>query len=383
MNESSNPAGDLETNPSEPHPHIKMDYTLPTAEERKAKVEEILASTPSERLSSQYLHKLAKYIVEPITKEEKKENDKKILTDNRMKTVNTREVSFEGIVGKMETGEDGIYNLITDDKNIIFYRKSSITEEDLEDIPPLKQLCQDIVQIKSQIKKSRGRKAYLLGQQLIEMYKDQYVIKDAYKPTIKMHKVNLIKTLPQLNLDEHITIYRKKQLEVSSDSLINLYDKNHISILLCNYSKLKEDSWDKFQSDIHWLMEDLDNLIDLTFAEKYPMYLDLLIYKIDGRTNAEIQELLEKDYGVKHSVEYLSALWRNKIPKMIAETAKDEYLIWYYSTQKYGKWKKCTRCGQVKLACNRFFSKNSASKDGFYSICKQCRNKKPNQKKII
>ena len=33
-----------------------------------------------------------------------------------------------------------------------------------------------------------------------------------------------------------------------------------------------------------------------------------------------------------------------------------------------GKYKKCSRCGQIKLAHNKYFSKNKTSKDGFYSI---------------
>ena len=41
-----------------------------------------------------------------------------------------------------------------------------------------------------------------------------------------------------------------------------------------------------------------------------------------------------------------------------------------------GKYKTCTRCGQIKLAHNKYFSKNKTSKDGFYSICKCCRNSK-------
>ena len=60
---------------------------------------------------------------------------------------------------------------------------------------------------------------------------------------------------------------------------------------------------------------------------------------------------------------YLSSLWRNKIPKLLAEQAKEDYLIWYYTYQEYGKWKKCSKCGQIKLAHNRFFSKNNTSKD--------------------
>ena len=125
-------------------------------------------------------------------------------------------------------------------------------------------------------------------------------------------------------------------------------------------------------------MMDLDNLVEDTLRDNYPVYYKLLIYKIDGKSNAEIQELLAEEFGEehRHSVEYLSALWRNKIPKMIAETAKEQYLNWYYTIVERGKWKKCSRCGQVKLAINRYFSKNNTSKDGWYSICKCCRNEK-------
>lgn len=29
------------------------------------------------------------------------------------------------------------------------------------------------------------------------------------------------------------------------------------------------------------------------------------------------------EFGIKHSVEYISSLWRNKIPKLIASAAED------------------------------------------------------------
>ena len=113
-----------------------------------------------------------------------------------------------------------------------------------------------------------------------------------------------------------------------------------------------------------------------TLRDKYPLYYKLLIYKIDGKQNAEIQELLDQEFGIKYSVEYLSSLWRNKIPKLLAEKEKEDYLIWHYTYVEKGQWKRCSRCGEVKLANNKFFSKNSTSKDGYYSICKECRNKK-------
>ena len=64
---------------------------------------------------------------------------------------------------------------------------------------------------------------------------------------------------------------------------------------------------------------------------------------------------------------------------MIAETATKNYLLWYYTNKEKGEWKRCSKCGQIKLAHNIFYSKNTSSKDGFYSICKDCRNEKKNK----
>ena len=351
--------------------YIKMDYKLKTAEERVEKVKEIIANTPSERLTQKYLEKLSDYIVIPIERQERKENH--IITDNHNITVTKREMSFEGLVGRLENGEDGIYNMIANDKNIIFQPKVSITPQDLEEMPELKKLHEAILKVEKQLKTARGKTAYKLRKQLIEMRKDQYVIKGSYKKPI--YSMNLIKSASKIDLSEKVK-EDKDNGTVSSDGLINFFNEKHISALLCNYSKLKEDSWDKFNNDMKWMMMDLDVLVDNALKEKYPLYYDIVIYKIDGKQNAEIQQLLYEKHGIKHSVEYISCLWRNKIPKLIAEQAQKDWLIWHYTFEDYGKWKRCSRCGQIKLAHNYYFSKNKTSRDGYYSICKECRNKK-------
>ena len=55
---------------------------------------------------------------------------------------------------------------------------------------------------------------------------------------------------------------------------------------------------------------------------------------------------------------------------------EDDYPDWYYLNVEKGKYKRCSRCGRIKLAHNKYFSKNKTSKDGWYSICKECRNTK-------
>ena len=351
-------------------PAIKLDYSLESPQERNELVKKIIAQTPPEKLTNRYLEILTDYIIFAMDKEERKK--KKILTDNRMVTVNKRETSFEGLIGKLENGEDGIYNMIANDKNIIFTPKVSITQKDIDEIPALKELRKAIEEVEKAEKIAKGKKKFLLKKQLIEMRQDQYVIKSFYHQPI--YCINGVKNFSKINFNEKITI--DEDGNVHSNGLISLFDAKHISALLCNYSRLKEDSWGKFYCDSYYLMEDLDTLIEKTLKEKYPLYYDLLIYKIDGKQNIEIQDLLYKNHGIKHSLEYISSLWRNKIPKLLAEKEQEDYLIWYYTTQEKGKWKKCSRCGQIKLAHNRFFSKNKTSKDGWYSICKECRNKK-------
>ena len=358
-------------------PAKKLDYTLRTAQERSDFVRGVLQETNPEKITAKYLEILSDYIIFAMDKEERKQ--KNILTENRMITVNKRETSYQGLVMKFENGEDGLYNLITNDKNILLTPKTSITQKDIDEIEPLKVLRDAIEMVEKEEKAATGKRKFLLKKQLIEMRQDQYSIKSAYKPP--MYATGMIKSFVKADLSENITM--NEHQEPISDGFISFFNPFHISALLCNYSLLKEESYGNFMNDCYYLMQDLDNLIEKTLKDKYPLYYDLLIYKIDGKQNTEIQELLDKDWGIKHSIEYISSLWRNKIPKLLAEQAKEDYIMWYYTTQEYGQWKKCSRCGQIKLAHNRFFSKNKTSKDGFYSICKDCRNAKTAKKKIM
>lgn len=350
----------------------KLDYSLKTAQERA----EFVSHLPQDQLKNKkYLEYIADYIIMAMTPEEKKK--KEILTSNRMITINKRETSYQGLVSKFENGEDGLYNLIIEDKNVLLTPKDKITEKDKAEIDALAPLEEAISRVEKMIATAAGKRKFLLKKQLIEMRQEQYIIKNNYKqknlllPGNNSGK-NPLKGFSKIDLTEHIHI--DENMEPVSDGLITFFNHNHVSALLCNYSALKQDCDGKFTSDAYYMMMDFDNLIDAALAAKYPLYYKLLIYKIDGKSNAEIQQLLEKEFNVWHSVEYLSCLWRKKIPKIIAEKAKEDYLMWYFTYQEKGKWKRCSKCGQIKLASNRFFSKNNTAKDGFYSMCKECRN---------
>ena len=327
---------------------IKLDYSLETPEERNELVKKILQEFEEQGIqpNERYLEILANYLVFCMEKQEKKE--KKIVTNNRLVTINDREVSFEGLVSQLENGEDSIYNLITNDKRIIFKPKVEITKKDVDEIPLLKQLKDTIIQWEAKLKKASGKEAFIIKTAIKEMSKDQYIIKNAYrKPIGIMSRVNshYYPELPDLteNFDD-------KGFPIPEG--VSLLSSKVVSFILCNYSKLKQDSWDQLLGDTWHLMEDFDNLTEEALKE-YPIYERIVEYKIDGMTNLQIQKALKEEFEETHSVEYISSLWRNKIPKLIASAAEDQWLQGYYLNQKKGKYKRCSKCGQIKLAHNK------------------------------
>lgn len=294
----------------------KLDYTITSPEERKALVEKILEENPTPPDS--YLEILADYLVFCMEKEEKKE--KKILTENRLATVNKRETSFEGLISQFENGEDGIYNILNDSKHTIFQPKISITPKDLEEIPELEQTTSSIKHWENVLKNATGKEAYIAKKAIIETRKDQYVIKNAYrKPVQTMHLTHSEHWIP---LDHNEWIKKDGRCGYYGVSLLN---PKVCSIILCNYCKLKENSYGVFTTDTWYLMEEFDRISSKALKD-YPLYERLVECKIDGLSNTKIQDILENEFDIKHSSEYISSLWRKKIPNLIASAAEDDFL---------------------------------------------------------
>lgn len=287
-----------------------------------------------------------------------------------MVTINKRETSFEGLVSRLENGENGIYNMIAEDKNIIFQPKVTITKQDIEDIQPLQQLRAAIEYWENKMKTTTGREAYIIKRTLIDLRKDQYVIKNAYRRPIVPNKI--IRSRYSCPIEETFNGFDAENYPKFSG--VTLTDPAVCSAILCNYSKLKEDSWGNFEGDVWCFLYDFEDCCD-TALRPYPIYERIVECKIDGKQNAEIQAILKKEFNCNHSVEYISSLWRKKIPSLIASTAEDKWLEWYYTTQEQGYFKKCNRCGKIKLGHLKYFSRNRSSKDGLYSLCKECRSK--------
>lgn len=351
-----------------------LDYSLSTPEERVAYVNTILEENQDKDIPNKYLTYLADYILFVADKDQTKkerEVEHPIVTKNREVTVSKRQVSFEEIVSNLENGEDGIYSLISNDKDRILDYREPLTNDDFEHIPELVGYLNVIEQLKNQFKKATGQRKFLLKKQIIETWQQMYMLKASYTGAPTRAKTpSQIKSLAHMSLNENVTINADGYPQ--SDGAVSLYNPEHVSILLTYYTQLKQECMEDLRADMHWLLIDLENLIHGAFKNR-PIMRDLLEWKIIGYTNDEIQIMMNSKYGIQHTNQYFSTLWRNRIPKLIVEEAQRRYLIWYYKNHHTGTWKRCGKCGQLKLAHPLFFSKNN-SQDSYYSICKECRN---------
>ena len=150
---------------------MQLDYSLSTPEERVEYVNKVIANTPPNELNKGYLSYMSDYILfvadRNQTKTERKA-EKPILTKNREVTVNKRQISYEEIVSNLENGEDGIYALMSNDKNQILDPKDPINEYDLENIPGLQTHRDLITKLQGQLATAKGIQKYHIKKAIIE-----------------------------------------------------------------------------------------------------------------------------------------------------------------------------------------------------------------------
>lgn len=331
---------------------MELNYTLTTPGDRVAEIEKITATRDPESFSAKELEIMANYILFTLTDEEKK--SKQIISQNRTNTIRKREMSYEGLIEKMEQGEGGIRPIVANDKHIIFSHPISITPEDEIEIPYMRQLRQTIKELEEATKGS----TYLTKKTIIELRQDQYILKQSYKPPTRLQQKT--KSNNAISWPSEIIMTP----EGPAAKGCTLIDPRHVKAILTNYKHLRPEVHPS--SDLYYLLDELDEIV----AELPELLKDLSYFKMAEDTNQEIQQKLLDKYNFTYSLEYLSSLWQNKIPKIISQIAEERWLLWYYTFQEKGTWKTCTRCGETKLAHNIYFSKNKTDPSGYYSICK-------------
>jgi hypothetical protein len=87
---------------------------------------------------------------------------------------------------------------------------------------------------------TEGRDAFTIKKALIEMRKDQYIIKNAYRRPVIPTKITRSK--PILKLEDKTYEFDDEGYPIPKG--VTLLDPTICSAILCNYSRLKQDSYD-------------------------------------------------------------------------------------------------------------------------------------------
>lgn len=182
------------------------------------------------------------------------------------------------------------------------------------------------------------------------------------KTVIKRGKIK--KILPEIKKD---MLEVKKQLQIPviwksplKDSgcpdydILDMFDKNVVKELLKVHKQVD------LQDDLSCILVDLENLINkVEFTDRQKEVLNMW-------RNGMCIDDIAKDLKVRQNT---ISKTLDRAVKSIIRKYEEEYENWYYLNIRKGTYKKCNKCGEVKLVSQ--FDKNG--KKGLKSMCKRCR----------
>jgi hypothetical protein len=202
-----------------------------------------------------------------------------------------------------------------------------------------------------------------------ELRAEQVMIKKIVRKPIELKSLMGDETVIDFDNDTGYYLPDGEYKEVSNNR-IDLANPEHVYQILNFYSELKESCYDGLNSDMRYILQTLEELIDI--ADLRDFERDVLIMKIDGLIAEDILEQIQIKYGLVWSEKYLSKVFKNVIPRKISQAYVSGYEDWFYMNKAKGDYKRCTRCNEVKLANSHFFGKDKRNSDGFKNYCKEC-----------
>lgn len=386
---------------------VQLDFNLYSSQEREAYVEEYLKNNPNKNFSSTDLETIANYILYGKDKDtgESIVDRKEVQIKTKYNSYAKKEPESLDELIESPTFDERIFNTERNRYKVI---KPKIDREKDKDIPGIQELWRAIDRYQYIIDVNTGKindpdapkltslQLYKFKHMVIDMRRQQFYLKDMAKPTICMFGTSARKvyqsedtSLPWDLENSNFSIaplgvligkdskfyspkdYRGPNYTYNTEAkfIIDFRNSDHIYYLLENYEDLRISADNKPESTIGFLLDTLDfYTARAKLSEPKKIILE---YKKHKLHNEVIKSRLEKDFGLTHSANYISTIWKQKICKEIADAAKLHY-DYYLNREKPFAWKKCSQCDQIKLKDTREFMRKSRSSDGLASKCKEC-----------
>ena len=228
-------------------------------------------------------------------------------------------------------------------KNFKKVKDLKVEKKDLEKYPPMKDYTDFYEYLKEESKRLWNTKG---------LSKEDMVRRSKIKKILPEIKKDIIEVKKQLQMPIIWKAPLKDNGSADYDEL-DMFDKNVVKVLLQVHKQVD------LQDDLSCILVDLDNLINnIKFTERQYEVLELW-------RNGLTIENISKELHVKENT--VSITLNRAIDSIIKQYEK-EYEEWYYLNIRKGTYKKCSKCGEVKLISQ--FSKNGNRLRG---NCKDCK----------
>lgn len=262
------------------------------------------------------------------------------------KLINSVAKANGGIELMNNTGENIVegFPLYQLPKNFKKVKDLKIEKVDLEKYPPMKDYQNFYEYLKEESNRLWSTKG-LSREELIRRGKIKKILPEIKKDMLEVKK--------QLQMP----IIWKAPLKDSGEAdydMLDMFDKNVVKELL----KVKKQV--DLQDDLSCILVDLENLINkVEFTDRQKEVLNMW-------KNGVCIDDIAKDLKVRQNT--ISKTLSRAVESIIKKY-EEEYEDWYYLNIRKGTYKKCSKCGEIKLISQ--FDKNG--KKGFKSMCKKCR----------
>ena len=228
-------------------------------------------------------------------------------------------------------------------KNFKKVKDLKVEKKDLEKYPPMKDYTDFYEYLKEESKRLWNTKG---------LSKEDMVRRSKIKKILPEIKKDIIEVKKQLQMPIIWKAPLKDNGSADYDEL-DMFDKNVVKELLQVHKQVD------LQDDLSCILVDLDNLINnVEFTKRQYEVLELW-------RNGLTIENISKELHVKENT--VSITLNRAIDSIIKQYEK-EYEEWYYLNIRKGTYKKCSKCGEVKLISQ--FSKNGNRLRG---NCKDCK----------
>lgn len=386
---------------------FKLDFSIENSKDRL----EAIKSIPLDTLTKKELETVTNYILYGKDEDgtsivQKKEVQIKSKFNSYQKKENT--VTSLDALMESPTFDENIFQ-----KNKTQYKKvkpeTLFKNEKVKDIVGMKELWESIEKLQNIKDQNQGKKElqegtpilnqtqlYYLNHQLIELYSQQYLLKDMVFPTIfsKKNKAEYHENLGDQQLNIPIlprgvfseegdlffkepyritdaaarSIDNEEEIIASGKPYFDFRNKDHLYQLIQYYGDLKVSVENQPDSIIHNLLWTLDFYIEkANLSDQQRLIVEDKKFRYQNR---DIRRHLEQELGISHRENYISTIWNKAIDLIIeaVELNYDEYLCKDYKKA----WKRCNKCGKLLLRDPRNFVRKSKAADGLTGRCKMC-----------